>query len=206
MNRCIAALLFCLVLRTPALAHLLPTQRATLNFIGSDVFTVIALPVEVFPELDDNGDQRVSLSEFNAHRESLSEFIRATVSLECSDNSYGLLDLMLSPDVGHTTDTDRPTARHGGGDPGIDQLTVLGRFALADVPADTADTAHRTACRHASGPAAPGHRTAASGRLATRDQSDLRQYPCGAGSAALAIVGARPGRSESPDSVRQSRV
>jgi hypothetical protein len=51
----LVGLLGLLALQT-AQAHLMVAQRGTLNFVGSGGFVVMALPVDAFTGVDDDGD------------------------------------------------------------------------------------------------------------------------------------------------------
>ncbi len=102
---------------SPALAHLMPAQRATLNFIDDSAFAVIALPLSAFHNLDDDSDGAVSMAEFNRHRNALTQTIRAGVGLASESQDHQLQDIVLAPEVSHHGDE-------------VEQLTVLGRFAL----------------------------------------------------------------------------
>ena len=100
-------------------AHLMPAQRATLNVVDGSVFAVIALPISAFSDLDDNDDKQITMEEFNRHRANVSAAIQRGVALEYGDRRQELLDIVLSPE-----------ATHGGEAAHLDQLTVMGRFAL----------------------------------------------------------------------------
>ncbi len=101
-------------------AHLMVAQHGTLNLVGDGAFLVLSLPASAFAWADDDGDGRLSASEFAAHQPRLQEAVKAGVTLE---DEHGLrpldgLLLGLSPDDDAQA---RPAA----------QLVALGRFGLA---------------------------------------------------------------------------
>ena len=65
----------------PAQAHLMPAQRGTLNLVGSGGFVVMALPVDAFTGIDDNGDGRLSAAELQAHATQIEAQVQRGLSL-----------------------------------------------------------------------------------------------------------------------------
>lgn len=104
---------------SPVRAHLMQAQHGTLNVVHSGAFVVLALPISTFKELDENTDGSVSLSEFNTRRSEIVSKIKAQVQLHDAHGLCELQGIMLNPVVAH----DSP--EHA-----IDQITVMGRFAL----------------------------------------------------------------------------
>lgn len=80
-------MLLCTVLislhATAAWAHLMPAQQGTLNILGDSVFEVVAVPVSALraPQLDEDGDGRLSDAEVVAHQEDLQRVISSRFRL-----------------------------------------------------------------------------------------------------------------------------
>lgn len=85
----------------PATAHLMVAQRGTLNFDGDGVYMVLSLPVSAFDHIDDNGDGRLSASEFSAHRPAIVSAVATGVQLSDENGTRPLQRMMLSPVVPH---------------------------------------------------------------------------------------------------------
>ena len=113
----VLALLAC----TWADAHLMVAQRGTLNIVGDGAFMVMSLPVSALQGVDDDGDGRLSLAEGNAHLAAIEAQVRSGVQLRGARGALPLQGLIvnLSPR------DDAPTAP-------VDQIVVVGRFALGD--------------------------------------------------------------------------
>lgn len=103
-----------------SLAHMMPAQRGTINFVDNGGFMVVSLPVP--GGSDDNGDGLLSLDELQAHAASIEGAIRIGVQLVDLDSNTALplQAIMLS-------------LASPGEDPSVpsDHLLVMGRF---DVP------------------------------------------------------------------------
>lgn len=108
-----------------ASAHLMVAQRGTLNFEGDGVYMVLSLPVSAFENIDDDGDGKLSATEFTTHRPAIVAAVAAGVQLQDAKGIRPLEGMMLSPVAPH----DDPKASS-------DQLVVMGRFALADIQSD----------------------------------------------------------------------
>ena len=108
----------------PAQAHLMPAQRGTLNLVGSGGFVVMALPVDAFTGIDDNGDGRLSAAELQAHATQIEAQVQRGLSLRDATGPRPLEAVMLNLQP----EDDAPDAPAA-------QLVVLGRFALADTQA-----------------------------------------------------------------------
>lgn len=106
-----------------AQAHLMVAQRGTLNIVGDGAFMVMSLPVSALQGVDDDGDGRLSLAEGNAHLAAIEAQVRRGVQLRSDRGALPLQGVMvnLSPR------DDAPTAP-------VDQIVVVGRFALGDAP------------------------------------------------------------------------
>jgi len=96
-------------------------QHGTLNFVDDGAFMVLSLPISAFEGIDDDSDGKVSMIEFNNHRAAIVESVGQNVTLSDIEGNLSLEGIMLSPVVGHDAS-----------DESISQLTVMGRFALAD--------------------------------------------------------------------------
>ncbi len=119
MLQIIVVLLFCLVATPTVQAHLMVAQHGTLNIVGSGGFTVMALPVDAFTGIDDDGDGLLSLAEMRAHSGEIEAQVLRGLRLRNAAGFLPLEGLMLniSPDDSAPT----APARH---------LVILGRFAL----------------------------------------------------------------------------
>ncbi len=117
------ALIACmgLVFVQPAQAHLMVAQRGTLNIVGDGAFMVLSLPVSALSGVDDDGDGKLSLAEFSAHRAAIAAVVVRELRLSDGQGARTLEAMMLSP----SPPDDAPTAPAA-------QLVVLGRFALGD--------------------------------------------------------------------------
>lgn len=100
-------------------AHLMVAQHGTLNIIDDGVYLVLSLPMSGFEGVDDDLDGGVSMVEFNKHRTGIMQSIAKNVTLTNDDSALPLQGVMLSPEMEH----DSP-------DGSLQQLIVLGRFAL----------------------------------------------------------------------------
>lgn len=108
-------------LSTPAQAHLMVAQQGTLNIVDDGVFMVLSLPISAFDYIDDNGDGEVTMVEFNKHRVAIVASVRDNIRLSDGDKNLLLAGIMLSPEVSHNTSL-----------PVLAQLTVMGKFEIAD--------------------------------------------------------------------------
>lgn len=100
-------------------AHLIVSQRGTLNIVGDGAFMVLSLPVSAFKGVDDNADGLLSIDELHAHTQTIEQQIKSSIFLENSQGVKKLDGLMLSaapPENDHSA-------------PGK-QIVVLGRFGL----------------------------------------------------------------------------
>lgn len=122
---CLIWLLGLLALQ-PAQAHLMVAQRGTLNFVGSGGFVVMALPVDAFTGVDDDGDGLMSMAEMRHHSSDIEAQVLRGLQLIGNAGPRPLEGLMLnlSPD----DSTPAAPAAH---------LVVLGRFSLAAADGQT---------------------------------------------------------------------
>jgi hypothetical protein len=102
-----------------ARAHLMVAQHGTLNILDDGAFMVLSLPISAFEGLDDDGDGKVSMLEFNKHRDAITQSIEKNVTLSDQQANCALKGIMLSPVVPHGPEGDA-----------ISQLAVMGRFTL----------------------------------------------------------------------------
>lgn len=100
-------------------AHLMVAQHGTLNFLNDDVFMVLSVPMSAFKGIDTNGDGKVTMIEFNHHREAISKTVKDNVRLTDNKSVLELKGLMLSPVV-----------HHHGTTQAITQLALMGKFKL----------------------------------------------------------------------------
>jgi HupE / UreJ protein len=123
---CLIWLLGLLALQ-PVQAHLMVAQRGTLNFVGSGGFVVMALPVDAFTGVDDDGDGRMSAAEMRAHSSAIEAQVQRGLQLIGDAGPRPLEGLMLNLSPDDSTPT--APAQH---------IVVLGRFALAEAGTDAA--------------------------------------------------------------------
>jgi hypothetical protein len=102
-----------------AQAHLVVSQRGTLNIVGDGAYMVLSLPVSAFTGFDDNRDGRLSIGELRAHAAGIESQIQQGVTLGGSQGPCRLEGLMLNTEAPET-DPYAPSTH----------LVVLGRFAI----------------------------------------------------------------------------
>lgn len=101
-------------------AHLVAEQKGTLNFANGGAFLALSAPVSAFDGIDNDGDGRLSLKEFNQHADGIKQQIYERVQLLDQSNSpLPLQGLLLSPV--HVDENASVPAK---------QLMILGRFAI----------------------------------------------------------------------------
>ena len=113
------ALMLNLIVGPMAHAHLMVAQHGTLNIVEDGVFMVLSLPLSAFEGVDDDGNGKVSMLEFNNHRGAIMESVTQGITLSDKQGSLPLQGVMLSP-----------VAPHGTTGEALAQLTVMGRFTL----------------------------------------------------------------------------
>jgi hypothetical protein len=117
----LCTLLLSLIMLPTAQAHLMVAQRGTLNVVNNGAYMVMALPVDAFTGVDDNGDGLMSMDEMRAHTRDIAIQVEAGVQLIGDAGPRPLEGLLLNLSPDDTTPS--VPARH---------LVVMGRFALAD--------------------------------------------------------------------------
>ena len=108
-----------------AQAHLMVAQRGTLNITNGGAFMVLSLPVSAFRGADDDGDGRLSNTEFAAHRATIAQAVSDNVVLSDGQGPRELQGMMFTLSPPDHENTQEPSS----------QLVVMGRFALADAEA-----------------------------------------------------------------------
>ena len=108
-----------------AQAHLVVSQRGTLNIVGDGAYLVLSLPVSALTGFDDNQDGLLSVGELRTHAASIESQIKQGVTLGSSQGSSRLEGVMLNTEAAQS-DTSAPSTH----------LVVLGRFAM---PAQATD-------------------------------------------------------------------
>jgi HupE / UreJ protein len=102
-----------------AQAHLVVSQRGTLNIVGSGAYMVLSLPVSALSGFDDNQDGLLSVDELRAHGASIESQIRQGLALDSAQGRSALEGIMLSTAPPDSTPSAPST-----------HLVVLGRFAI----------------------------------------------------------------------------
>lgn len=100
-------------------AHLIVSQRGTLNIVGNGAYMVLSLPVSAFTGIDDNGDRRLSLDELRSHAQSIEAQVQQSVYLVSDQGTHALEGLMLN-----SSPLDDATTAPA------EQILVMGRFPL----------------------------------------------------------------------------
>jgi hypothetical protein len=125
ISKSISTTLFCITLAVcmapVASAHMMVAQHGTLNVVGDGAFMILSLPVSAFEGIDDDGDSKLSMEEFDRHRQAIVEKVTQYVTLSDASGSLSLQGIMLAPVESHDA-MSGPAS----------QLIVLGRFALQD--------------------------------------------------------------------------
>jgi hypothetical protein len=102
-------------------AHMMVAQHGTLNIVGDGIYMVLSAPVSAFPEIDDDGDHLMSMTEFQRHRAAIVDSIYQQVVLRDMRGSLPLQGIMLSPVTEHDVPGDKAS-----------QLLILGRYSLGE--------------------------------------------------------------------------
>lgn len=108
-----------LSLTSIASAHIMVAQHGTLNFVDSNVYLVVSLPISAFKDIDDDKNGKVSLIEFNLHRKKITTTIHKNLYLAAEKDKLALEGLLLSPSIAHNSNNNH-----------IDQVTIMGRYSL----------------------------------------------------------------------------
>ncbi len=118
----ISTLLLILMTCTPTIhAHMMAAQGGTLNFVEDDVFMVLSIPVSAFELKDSDGNNAISMIEFNRQRDRVMMHIRDRVILSDDSGPLILQGIMLSPERDHNSEQEN-----------ISQLVVLGKFTFGE--------------------------------------------------------------------------
>ena len=109
-----------LVLATTVHGHLMGEQKGTLNFNNGGAFLALSAPVSAFVGIDDDGDGRWSVEEFDQHtnliKKQISETVQLRDDLNVATPLQGLLLSLVHVDHNSTVPAN--------------QLMILGRFAV----------------------------------------------------------------------------
>ena len=87
-------------------AHLMLSQRGTLNLVDGRAMLMLSVPVAAFHGVDDDGDGRLSIAELKAHWSDLEEQASKGIRLDDEHGPRPLRELTLNP----TSPDDAPTA------------------------------------------------------------------------------------------------
>jgi hypothetical protein len=125
MHQWLLACLLAGAATSAAHAHLVVSQRGTLNIVGDGAYMVLSLPVSSMSGFDDDHDGLLSINELRAHGTSIESQIKQGVSLEIDQGRSALEGIMLNTAPPDSTPFAPST-----------HLVMLGRFAI---PAQTTD-------------------------------------------------------------------
>jgi len=106
-------------------AHLVVSQRGTLNIVGDGAYMVLSLPVSSLSGFDDDPDGLLSIDELRAHGASIESQIKQGVALDSDQGRSALEGIMLNTAPPDSTPTAPAT-----------HLVVLGRFAIPSQATD----------------------------------------------------------------------
>ena len=143
MNRpipmALLAMLVYVLMAMPSWGHLMAAQKGTLRFDNERAYLVISLSVSAFDGLDQDGDGDVTETEFDSYRAEVMAQIQRGVSLQRGGDTITLTDVLLSPDMGHSTAlADGHINPNSAESRLVDHVTVLGVFPLASPQGDFA--------------------------------------------------------------------
>jgi HupE / UreJ protein len=102
-----------------AQAHLIVSQRGTLNIVGDSAFLVLSLPVSAFKGIDNDADGSLSVAELRTNASKIEAQVKSNVFLQSSQGRKTVDGLILNT-VPPENDHSAPAK----------QIAVLGRFAL----------------------------------------------------------------------------
>lgn len=120
MRQWLLAGLLAVVTASTVHAHLVVSQRGTLNIVGDGAYMVMSLPVSSLSGFDDDHDGLLSIDEVRAHGASIESQIKQGVSLDSDQGRSALEGIMLNTAPPDSTPSAPST-----------HLVVLGRFAIA---------------------------------------------------------------------------
>lgn len=116
------AALGALLCAASAQAHLLPKQTVTINLLDKAAFCVVSVPVSALQGVDDDGDGRLSLAEWQAHREDIQTQYRTGFRVTEEGNpGASALDWVVPPEADENAQFS-------------DYAIVLSRIDFANVP------------------------------------------------------------------------
>ena len=118
----LSGLLVSAVIMPHASAHLMVAQNGTLNVVNDGAFLLLSVPVSAFENIDDNGDKKLSKTEFTKHRPAIVAAVHEKVKLKDKTGYLTLEGMMLSPVASHQSSL-LPS----------DQLIIMGRYQLKDL-------------------------------------------------------------------------
>ena len=119
MRQRLLAYLLAWVAVSTAHAHLVVSQRGTLNIVGDGAYMVLSLPVSAFSGFDDDHDGLLSIDELRTHGASIEAQIMQGVALNSDQGRSALEGIMLNTAPPESTPSASST-----------HLVVLGRFAI----------------------------------------------------------------------------
>ena len=119
LHRCLLAFMMVWLTASLAHAHLVVSQRGTLNIVGDGAYMVLSLPVSALSGIDDDQDGLLSVAELRAHGASIESQIRQGVALDSDQGRSALEGIMLNTAPPDSTPSAPST-----------HLVVLGRFAI----------------------------------------------------------------------------
>ncbi|MCF8208071.1 MAG: HupE/UreJ family protein [Rhodoferax sp.] len=119
MRQWLLACMLAVAAVSAAHAHLVVSQRGTLNIVGDGAYMVLSLPVSSFSGIDDDHDGLLSVGELRAHGASIESQIKQGVVLDSDQGRCALEGVMLNTAPPDGTPSAPST-----------HLVVLGRFAI----------------------------------------------------------------------------
>jgi hypothetical protein len=119
MRQWLLACLLAVAAVSAAHAHLVVSQRGTLNIVGDGAYMVLSLPVSSLSGFDDDHDGVLSVDELGAHGASIESQIKQGVALDSDQGRSALEGIMLNTAPPDSTPSAPST-----------HLVVLGRFAI----------------------------------------------------------------------------
>lgn len=93
--------LFSTLCSTQLSAHLMVDQNGTLNFVEDKAYMVLSVPITAFKNLDTDGNQSISMQEFNLQRQAIVDTIRSHVRLTSKGKAATLDGIRLLPSLEH---------------------------------------------------------------------------------------------------------
>lgn len=126
---------------SPVWAHLMPAQQGTLNVVGDAVFAVLALPASLVPQVDANGDGRLSEPELRAQAPAIEQRVTHGLRLfnaagtpQTEDGVVVLVNLLAEPSPAHEKTVPGPLLANPATDPGATHFLALVKFQFRAAP------------------------------------------------------------------------